>query len=383
MHLKIEAFSGVSGDMMLGALVDLAGGGDKLERLPQLLGLEGAAVTVGRVKKCGIACTKVTIVDDTEPVHRHLSHIEAIIDGAELPAAAKDLARRIFRILGEAEAAAHETTIEKVHFHEVGAIDSILDIVGAAWLLSELGVDGVLCSSIVTGSGFVQCAHGRMPVPAPATERILHGVPSEPGPVAKEMTTPTGAAIVKALAPRFEMPRHTAVRSGYGAGDRDLEQPNCLRLSLVDVHDAADDGIWVLQANLDDISGELLGEHLQGRLFEAGALDVTVAPLLMKKGRPGHRLELLCPAAARESLTAMMLEETTTIGVRCFAVERTVLPRTIETVATPLGEVRLKVVTLPSGGVRKTPEYQDCVRCAEAGDVSLQRVMEFVRGLVD
>ena len=376
--LRVEPFSGLSGDMFLGALLDMGAPAEKLMSLPEVLGLAGASVRIEKVDKCGIRCTKATIDDATPPKHRHLSHILDLILGADLPESAKTLAGRIFTIVGEAEAAVHGIPVEKVHFHEVGAIDSILDIVGAALLLDGFDFERVVSGPVCTGSGFVDCAHGRLPVPAPATERILHGVPTFPGELSAEMTTPTGAAILKALDPVFTLPVLNIERTGYGAGTRDFDQPNCLRLSLgeSDASEPADhDRLVLIQTNLDDTSGELLGGHFQDLLLGAGALDVNLCALLMKKGRPGQRLEVLCGESDRERLSEIILTETTTIGLRWFPVQRTVLPRKTETVSTRFGEIRVKTVTLPSGRIRRTPEFEDCRTCALGAGVSVQEVM--------
>jgi uncharacterized protein (TIGR00299 family) protein len=373
--LRVEPFSGASGDMFLGALLDLGAPADALTALPERLGLAGAAVRIAPADKCGIRCTHVVIEDTSPQPHRHLSDILAMIDGADLPRAARAFAHRVFTLLGEAEAAVHGVPLEKVHFHEVGAVDSILDIVGTAVLLQEFAIDRVVCDPVCTGSGFVACAHGRMPVPAPATARLLAGMPTFPGDVAREMTTPTGAALLRALAPEFTVPPLVLTRSGYGAGTRDLDQPNCLRLSLAEATAAGDERIVVLQTNLDDVSGELLGGHFQELLFDAGALDVSLSPLLMKKGRPGQRLEVVCREVDRARLADLILTETTTIGVRWYPVERTVLAREMESVETPYGPVRVKRVVLPDGSVRRAPEFEDCRALAAAAGVSVQEVM--------
>jgi len=378
--LRIEPFSGISGDMFLGALVDLGAPAEALESLPATLGLAEATIRIDKVDKCGILCTHIVITDDTPQPHRHLSHIVEMINGADLPADAKGLARRIFTLLGEAEASVHGVPVEKVHFHEVGAVDSILDIVGAALLLNDFEYDQVVCGPVCTGSGFVDCAHGRFPVPAPATARLLEGMPTFPGEIPAEMTTPTGAAILKALDPAFTVPTMTIVHSGYGAGTRDFEQPNCLRLGLAETAAGDPEQIVLVQTNLDDASGELLGGYFQDLLLKAGALDVTLGSLLMKKGRPGHCLEVLCREQDRERLTTIILKETTTIGVRWFPVQRTVLPRTIETVETAFGPVRLKCVTLPDGRIRRTPEFEDCRARAQDAGVSVQEVMQAALG---
>jgi uncharacterized protein (TIGR00299 family) protein len=374
--LRIEPFSGVSGDMFLGALLDLGAPAELLESLPAKLGLTTAVIGIGKVDKCGILCSQVMIRDETPQPHRHLSHILEMINAADIPDNVQDLAGRIFTLLGKAEASVHGVPVEKVHFHEVGAVDSILDIVGAALLLEELEFDQVVCDPVCTGAGFVDCAHGRFPVPAPATALLLKGIPTFPGEILQEMTTPTGAAILKALEPVFAVPTLTVTDSGYGAGTRDFEQPNCLRLSLAETVVGAADQIVLVQTNLDDASGELLGEYFQNLLLKAGALDVNLSPLLMKKGRPGQRLEVLCRDKDREPLTTIILNETTTIGVRWFPVQRRILPRTIQTVETKFGPVRVKCVELPDGSLRRRPEFEDCRERAQASGVSVQEVMQ-------
>ncbi len=376
--LKIEPFSGISGDMILGALVDLGAPREMLLNLPHLLGFPDVNISINHVTKCGISCLKVNIEDNTEPVARHLHQILAMIEKADLSAGAKDFAGRVFTLVGEAEAKVHGVSIEEVHFHEVGAVDSIMDIVGTALLLDQLDFSAVVSLPVCIGSGFVHCAHGKLPVPAPATELLLQGLPSFPGVVAKEMTTPTGAAILKALNPSFTIPVLNMTASGYGAGERDFDQPNCLRIGLGESsanNDSGADQIFVIQTNLDDISGELLGKHFQNLLLENGALDLSLTPLMMKKGRPGHCLEVLCPEEKLQVLKDLILNETTTIGLRYWRADRTILKRTFETVHTNFGDIRVKCVTLPSGGVRKIPEYEDCRQCAISAGVTVQEVM--------
>lgn len=376
--LRIEPFSGISGDMMLGALVDLAGGQEKLLALPQVLGLAGASVRINSTTKCGIQCTAVKIEDKTPPKARHLKDILALIEQADLSPVAKAFAGDVFLAVGQAEAKVHGVSIESIHFHEVGAIDSILDIVGAAVLLDDLDFDQVVADPICVGHGFVTCDHGKLPVPAPATALLLHGLPTYPGDIRSEMTTPTGAAILKALKPVFTSPVMTMTATGYGAGSRDFDQPNCLRLGLGQAQDTAAetlDDAWLIQTNLDDVTGELLGAHLQDLLLEAGALDINLCSLIMKKGRPGQRLEVLCHKPDLDRLMDLILTETTTIGVRYFPVARRALPRTLSTVTTKFGPIGIKCVTLPSGKIRKMPEYEDCRQRAQDSGVSLQDVM--------
>ncbi len=385
--LKIEPFSGISGDMTLAALIDLGASAQRLQSLPARLGFPDVTIEIGEVQKCGIRCAKVNIIDQTEPVVRHLSDIIGMIDAADLADGVKTLARHIFTLLGEAEAAVHGIAVEKVHFHEVGAVDSIMDIVGAALLLNDLDYSQVIVGPICTGSGFINCDHGKFPVPAPATELLLQGLPTFTGDIATEMTTPTGAAILKALAPRFDTASLQITRSGYGAGDRDFEnQPNCVRMSLGEATveaSATTDQVVVIQTNLDDISGELLGGHFQDSLLANGALDFSLSAVMMKKGRPGHCLEVLCQETDRQRLTDIILTGTTTIGVRYWPAERTILTRSEQIVSTQFGDIRLKCVALPGGGVRRTPEYEDCRERATACGVTISDVMSEAMKSVD
>lgn len=386
MILKIEPFSGLSGDMFLGALVELTDGAERLRALPQMLNLPEAEIHIGRVSKCSIDCLKVT-VRDTSPEakrpHRHLKDIHKLIDASSLTEAVKARAKLIFGHLAEAEAAVHGVKIEQVHFHEVGAVDSIVDIVGVALLLCELTITQVYCDPICTGYGFVMTDHGRLPVPAPATHKLLHGMPTYQGRTASEMTTPTGAAILKSLEPNFGDAVLLLQRSAYGAGSKDFEHPNCVRLSLGEL-DAGNrdlknrgtknlgselDSHTLIQTNIDDMPAELLGADFQALLLKSGALDVYLTPTVMKKSRSGLKLEVLCRAADAERLADLVLEHTTTLGVRFLSCSRKELPREMTTVATPFGAIGVKTVMLPSGNRRHKPEYGACEAAARAHQV--------------
>jgi hypothetical protein len=304
-----------------------------------------------------------------------------MIQGSRLTPAQKQLAIRIFTRLGEAEAKVHGTTIEKVHFHEVGAADSIADIVGAAIGLDLLGFDRLEASPIPTGHGFVNIAHGRVSIPAPATAELLSGVPIAPCDIPAELTTPTGAAIVATVADGYgPLPAMTLQTIGYGAGTRDLEQQaNLVRLLVGERSQARqDETVWVLETNLDDVSGEVIG-HALGCLLDAGALDVYTVPIQMKKNRPGVMLCVLCHEAAREPLERIVFRETGTLGVRRWSAERHVLDRRPHQVETPWGTVAGKLAFGADHRVRFTPEYESCRAIARRHDVALTVIYEAAR----
>ena len=297
----LDCASGISGDMTLGALVDCGVPLAEIQQGIDSLGLPACRLEATEVKKKGFRATHIQVVTEPEHKHRHLHHITAMIERSSLTPRQQDLARRIFARLAEAEAKVHGTTVEKVHFHEVGAVDSIADIVGTAIGWDLLGVDRLVCSPIPTGCGTIKIAHGQVSVPAPATAELLTGIPLAPSDVPAELTTPTGAAIVATLASEFgSVPAMRIERIGYGAGTRDLEQqPNLLRLLLGEVADAGgggawrDDPVWVLETNLDDVPGEWIA-YCGERLLAAGALDMYSTPIQMKKNRPGCLLTILC-----------------------------------------------------------------------------------------
>jgi hypothetical protein len=378
----LDCASGASGDMLLGALVDAGADLATIQRGVDSLGLAGVRLSVRDVKKQGFRAAKLTVEHEPEHAHRHLHHITAMIDqAAQITPAAKELAKRVFTRLGAAEAKVHGTTIEKVHFHEVGAVDSIADIVGSAIGWTLLGVERAVASPIPTGRGFIQIAHGRCAIPAPATAELLVGAPLAEVDVEGELTTPTGAALVTTLAARYgQVPAMTVERIGYGAGDRDFPQANLLRLLIGQATDepSAAPPVWVIETNLDDATGELVG-HCADRLREAGALDVYLTPIQMKKGRPGVVLSVLCPASARRTMENIIFAETTTLGVRSWPVERTTLARETHVVETPWGAIEGKLVVLEDGQRRFAPEFESCRRAAREHNVALQIVLDAAR----
>lgn len=355
-----DAFSGIAGDMTVAALIDAGAPAPELFEVLDSLGT-GARFRAERVKRKGIAATRFVVEHEDQKKHRHLPQIVKMIEGSRLADRAKQNAVKVFEALGAAEAEVHGVPIEKVHFHEVGAVDSICDIAGACQALEMLGVEAVFASKVNTGSGTVEADHGLMPVPTPATALLLKGVPVYARGPETELTTPTGAAILSALAQGFgALPPMTIERSGFGAGTKDFPAvANVLRV-LVGTEGGAKEAavVSVIEANLDDSTPELLG-HTMERLLEAGALDVTLEPVYMKKQRPGVRLSVISDPAAQEKLAALLFEETTTLGVRFWQAERRVLPRSHVEVETPYGRVRMKVS--PAGSA---PEFEDCRRLA-------------------
>lgn len=374
----LDCFSGISGDMLLGALVDAGLNADGLRAEIGKLGLEGVELRFERTLRSNISGTNLTVEVAHDHSHRSLSKIEQIISSSGLQDAVKERSMRIFRRLGEVEAAIHNVAVEKVHFHEVGAWDSIVDIVGACIGFELLGIERIFCSALNLGSGTVKTAHGVMPVPAPATAALLADVPTySEGPEA-ELTTPTGAAIVTALAERFgPMPAMRISASGYGAGDKDFPgRPNLLRVLIGEMTAGAEaTEVYVIEANVDDMSPQVAG-YVRERLLDVGALDATFTPVFMKKDRPGFTVSVLAKAEDRERLGELLFEETTTLGLRMYRAERRVLERRWETVETPYGAVRIKIAS-ENGKVRNfAPEYDDCRQLALERKVPLKDVMQ-------
>ena len=450
--LYVEPFAGISGNMLLGALLDAGVPFAFLQEEFAKLHLGNYELVHKSVNKCGIQAQYFNVVlpeeqehehahdgdhvhehhhdhawmhahgiahsHDHEPVHeeepcgcghhhdhehnhdqehhheqhthhhhhehRNLHDIEEILDHSDLPKEVIAKAREVFLAIAKAEAKVHGSTVEEIHFHEVGAIDTIIDVVGNILALQYLGIEKVFTAPVNTGFGFVECAHGQMPVPAPATAELLQGIPNYRGTVEKEMTTPTGAALLKVLAsPVKEMPDgFTGEIIGYGAGTRNVEIPNVLRVNM---------GIWdetegagkasgsaverllMLECNLDDLNPEIMPYVLE-KLLAAGALDAWLQPVIMKKGRPAQTLKVLCRPEQRQVMEPIMFAETTTLGVRAYFVERTALERRWKTVQTPWGGVRLKEGLMSGKVVNAVPEFEDCKKIAEANGVPLKAV---------
>lgn len=384
-----DAASGAAGDMIVAALVDAGLPEDSLTRFLNGLGLSGYAVEFERVKRHGLAARRfVVALDASQPQpHRHLHHVVKILEAAPMPDVVRANAIRVFQRLAEAEAKVHATTVERVHFHEVGAVDAIVDVVGACFGLHQLGVERVVCSPIPTGFGTVRCAHGEMPVPAPATAELLRGVPLAKADISGELTTPTGAALLTTLASSFgPLPAMTLSAVGCGAGTKDFaERANILRVLIGEVAEptreavgpTGADEIAVLETNLDDASPQVVAYAVE-RLWEIGALDVYTLPIQMKKGRAGVLLCVLCEPHRAAEAERVIFSQTPTFGIRRTTAQRSTLSRRHETVATEFGPVRVKVGE--RGDVMTaSPEYEDCREAAMRCNAPLQTVMEAAR----
>lgn len=390
-----DCFSGISGDMVLGALVDAGCDLGRLEAELRRLPVGGWKISAQKVTRGALTATKVTVETayhrrphehNHEHKHEHehhrpLSAILDLIDKAGLAPRVAERASSIFRRLGEAEARVHNIPIEKVRFHEVGAVDAIVDIVGACVGFEFLGLEGFVCSPLNLGSGSVETEHGTLPVPAPATAELLRGAPTYSTGIRRELVTPTGAAIASTLCARFgPLPPMTLSATGYGAGAAELrEQPNVLRLfvgeaAAREAGASGDESIAVIEANLDDMNPQIYGYFVE-RALEAGALDVFATPVQMKKNRPGNLLTVLCEPAAVDRIVDLIFRETTTIGVRTHTARRRTLAREWVPVETPLGTVRVKVSRLDGHVLNAAPEYDDCRRIAAEKNVPLKQVL--------
>jgi hypothetical protein len=426
--LYFDCFSGIAGDMVLGALIDAGLPLDDLKRALGSLAIDGYTVSAERVLRAGVSATKFRVREEhpaasvpqhptssvpehpiasepNRPVspahdhghhhdhshhhdhghdhdhhhahpHRSLPEIFGLIDKSALSASGRDRAKQLFQRLAEAEAAIHQMPVEQVHLHEVGALDSIIDIVGAVFALEWAGVDRIVCSPLNVGGGMVNSAHGRFPVPAPATVRLLGDAPVYSGPVQKELVTPTGALIATSYAGAFgPIPAMSIERVGYGAGDRDTpDTPNVLRVLIgrAEEHPAGD-RVVVIECEIDDMNPQLFGAAME-RLYAAGALEVFYVAVQMKKNRPGTLLTVVAPPERRQAIADVVFAETTTIGLRYDEVERECLAREIVTVTTPLGPVRFKLASRNGRVVNAVPEYEDCFALARTHNLPVKDV---------
>jgi uncharacterized protein (TIGR00299 family) protein len=380
-----DCFSGISGDMCLGALVAAGWPAAELQRLPARLKLEGVRIDVGTAQRGPFTATQVTVEVEGRQPHRHLHHIVAMLGAGELDPAIRESAERVFRRLAEAEAEVHGSTVEKVHFHEVGAADALVDVVGTLEGLRRLQVDQVYASPLRLGRGAVQSQHGSIPVPAPATALLLRGAPVEMPDIEAELVTPTGAALITTLVRHWtEPPPFRLERVGSGAGRRDLkEQPNVLRVMLGACEPASADGagaiqrrrVVVLETALDDENPQFVAA-LQPRLLEQGALDAMVVPTLMKKGRPGLWLIVIADPERAPDLVRLLLRETSSLGVRVRTDERFELARERVEVDTPFGRVAVKVAAVPGNGGRAVPEFESVRAAADRAGRPLREVAE-------
>ena len=379
--LYYNCFAGISGDMHLAAMLDIGVPADHLLGELAKLGLKGYRIEISKDKRKGISGTKFDIIVEEGHHHRGLSDIEKIINASSVSEKVKKLSLKIFRKLAAAEAKVHDTDIEKIHFHEVGAVDAILDIVGAAVCIDYLKPDAICSSPVELGGGFAECAHGRLPVPAPATVELLTGIPTTSGRVAYESTTPTGAAILSACVDKFVTTTNfTVKKTGYGIGSKDEDIPNVLRIHLAESkadQDCSHCSAKIIECNIDDMNPEYY-DHIFELLFAAGAADVYIAPIIMKKSRPAVTLSVLCHEPDEQAIEDILLNETSSIGLRKYTVQKTMLQRQSKTINTPYGDVRIKSAVCKNGKIKSKAEYDDCKKIAQKHNLPLAEVYAIV-----
>ncbi len=380
-YLKIlyyDCFCGISGDMNLGAMADIGVDTEYIKsELSKLSISDDFEVVFNKSEKKGISGTKADVIlKKHEHPHRHLKDVYKIINDSDLNENIKKISKRIFENIAIAEGKVHGKPMEKVHFHEVGAIDSIVDVVGAAICYDSLDINGVYSSSVQVGGGFVNCAHGKIPVPAPATVELLTGIPIKTGLVDGESTTPTGAAILKSLADGFTNNLSMDIKkTGYGLGTKDFDVPNVLRVYIAEMEDKkkVDEIQYMIEANIDDMNPEYYS-HLEEKLFEGGALDVYKTQILMKKSRPAVKLSILCSEDCVENMEEVIFLHSSTLGVRKYKVEKSMLERKIIKVKTQWGEVRVKQGFYKGKLLKQKAEYEDCLKIAKDNNLELDRI---------
>jgi pyridinium-3,5-bisthiocarboxylic acid mononucleotide nickel chelatase len=380
--IYFDCFAGASGDMILGAMVAAGVHPQTLREQLSLLNVEGFKIDFETVDRSGLSATYARVETVHEHKHRHLSDVRRIIESSGVSDAVKELSLRIFTRLAEAEARVHNEPVEKVHFHEVGALDAIVDVVGAAICFDLMKVQRFVSSPLHVGSGMIEMAHGRFPVPPPAVTELLRGVPFYSCDLKGELLTPTGAAIITTVCHEHgPIPRIKTDAIGYGAGTREYENfPNVLRVLVgeTEVGDAAAERLWMIETNLDDASPQIVG-HVMERVFELGALDCYFTSVQMKKNRPGVLLSVLCAPGEKEAVTKLLFTETTTLGIRSYEVERRALRRSVVTVETQYGPIDVKVAHLNGRVVNEMPEFEQCREAAIRADVPLKVVEEAAR----
>ncbi|HEX5875574.1 MAG TPA: nickel pincer cofactor biosynthesis protein LarC [Pyrinomonadaceae bacterium] len=379
--LYFDCFAGASGDMILGAMVGAGVDPNYLREQLALLRVDGFRIDFETVNRSGLSATYARVETAHEHKHRHLSDIRQIIEASDLPEYVKALSVQIFTRLAEAEARVHNEPVDHVHFHEVGALDAIVDVVGAAICFDYLDIERFVCSPLHVGRGMVQMAHGRFPIPPPAVAELLKGVPFYSTDIKGELLTPTGAAIITTVCGDYgPIPQMTTESMGYGAGTREYQDfPNVLRVMLGDTAaDAADERLWMLETNLDDASPQIVG-HVMDRVFELGALDCFFTPVQMKKNRPGVLLSVLCEPDQKEAVMKLLFMETTTLGVRSYEVARRALQREVVQVETQYGMIDVKVARLEGRRVNEMPEFEQCRAAAAKAGVPVKVVEDAAR----
>lgn len=385
--LYLDCAGGVAGDMLLSALVEAGADPKAVEAIPTSLGFDDVSLQWSSGRPGGFAARRLEVNFDpaAHPHHRGLRDLEELIDRASAPATAKERAKEVFLTLARAEAAVHGENLDTVHFHEVGCVDALIDILGACITLEQLAVDEIVCSSLPMGYGTVQCAHGTLPLPAPAVAAMLPGIPVHDAGVEGETVTPTGAALVKTLANHFgPMPEMTVEAVGVGAGSREYPGlPNVVR-AFVGTATAVDDTIpteaLLIQCNIDDLDPRVLPVVIE-QLLSAGAVDAYTTPIVMKKGRPGHLITALAPQAALDPVVTTLLRETTSLGCRITHVDKRHLRRRMETADTPWGPVPVKAALIGDTVVRRVPEFEPCAELARETGVPVREILAAAGGL--
>lgn len=386
-----DCYNGISGDMALGALVDLGLDVSELRRGLSSLPAEGFEIRADSIKRLGIRATRIqVVVDESQDIHRHLSDVYAILDRSRLPDRVQARSREAFRRIAEAEARVHRRSVGEIHFHEVGCLDAVVDIAGTMLAVELLGIERIVASPLAVGEGMVRCKHGELPIPAPATVEILRGVPIYSGGIKAELTTPTGAAIITTLAERFgSMPPMRPCAIGYGAGQAEIPgQTNCLRVVLGEAvaqqpsvaagelaSNTECEALYLVETEIDDMNPEMFSALVE-ELFALGALDVHWTPVQMKKNRPGVSLQVLTDLERRDAAATVIFRETSTFGLRIVPVERHCLRRSFDAVTTPFGSVRVKIGWWGDRILKVTPEYEDCRRLAVEKSVPLGRIYQ-------
>jgi pyridinium-3,5-bisthiocarboxylic acid mononucleotide nickel chelatase len=380
--LYFDCFAGASGDMILGALIGAGVSEKALVEQLSLLNVDGFKLTIETVDRSGLSATFARVHTRHEHKHRHLSDIKKIIYDSDLPVTVKDQAFATFTRLAEAEARVHNEPVDHVHFHEVGALDAIVDVVGAAICFELLQIEKFISSPLHVGSGMIDMAHGSFPVPPPAVTELLKGVPFYSADVKGELLTPTGAAIITSVCSQYgPIPQMIIDQTGYGAGSREYKDfPNVLRVMIgeTETEGALDERLWMIETNIDDASPQIIG-HVMDRAFELGALDCFFTPVQMKKNRPGVLLSILSDARTRESVMTLLFTETTTLGVRSYEVLRRALQRSVIAVETQYGRIDVKVARLNGRVVNEMPEFEQCREAARSAKVPLKTVEEAVK----
>ncbi|MFT4577608.1 MAG: hypothetical protein ACI9UO_000421 [Nitrospinales bacterium] len=382
-----DCYSGISGDMILGALVDLGVNINDIRKALKNIDLKGYKLQAKKIQRNGLASTQITVaIEKPKPQHSHphrsFTNIRKLIEQSGLPSKVKNNSIEIFKRIAQVEAQIHNTTIEKIHFHEVGGIDSIVDIVGGVWAIESLKLDKVFSSPLNVGEGFIDCAHGRLPVPAPATLKLLKGIPIFSTGVKTELTTPTGAAVIGFYAEKFQsMPAMTISGDGYGAGSHIIPSiPNLLRVVVGEMPLKEPDSLVMIETNIDDMNPEIFDAVMES-LFNAGALDVYFSSIIMKKNRPATKISVIAEKQEREILSKILLRETTSFGVRFYEVGRLTLEREIQKLKTSYGVIKIKVGILDGETVQASPEFEDCRNAARKKKIPVKKVYDDVLAL--